>query len=59
MGIFDKVKGMLKKNEAKVDDGIDKAAAVADDKIGDKVGSDKIDTAAEQAKAATDKLTDS
>jgi hypothetical protein len=59
MGIFDKVKGMLKKNDAKVDDGIDKAAAVADDKIGDKVGSDKIDTAAEQAKAATDKLTDS
>ena len=40
MGIFDKIKGLAKKNEKQVDQGIDKTEAVAHDKVGDKVGSD-------------------
>jgi hypothetical protein len=56
MGIFDKVKGLFKKNEQQIDQGIDKAEAVAHDKLGDKVGSDKIDTAADKAHEAADKL---
>lgn len=56
MGILDKVKGMIGKNADKVEDGIDKAADVADDKLGDKVGSDKIDMAAEKAKDAVEGL---
>lgn len=56
MSILDKIKGKLGKNTEKLDEGIDKTADVADDKIGDKVGSDKIDTAAEKAKDAVDKL---
>lgn len=59
MGIFDKLKGMLRKNDAKVEQGIDRAADVADDKLGGKVGSDKIDMAAEHAKDAADKLAES
>ena len=58
MGIFDKIKGLAKKNEKHVDQGIDKTEAVAHDKIGDKVGTDKIDTAAEKAHDAADKLTE-
>ena len=56
MGIFDKIKGLAKKNEKQVDQGIDKTEAVAHDKVGDKVGSDKIDTAADKAHDAADKL---
>ena len=59
MGIFDKLKGMLKKNDAKVEAGIDKAADAADDKLGDTVGSDHIDMAAEHTKDAADKIADS
>ena len=59
MGIFDKLKGMLRKNDAKVEQGIDKAADAADDKLGNKVGPDKIDMAAEHAKDAADKLAES
>jgi archaellum component FlaC len=58
MGIFDKVKGLFKKHEQQIDQGIDKAEQVAHDKIGDKVGHDKIDTAADKAHDAVDKLTD-
>ena len=58
MGLLDKIKGMLGGNADKAKDGIDKAADVADDKLGDKVGSDKIDMAADKAKDAVDKLAD-
>jgi hypothetical protein len=59
MGIFDKAKGMLKKNDAKVEQGIDKAADMADDKMGDTIGSDRIDSGAEYAKDAADKIAES
>jgi hypothetical protein len=58
MGMFDKLKGLVGKHEKQVDDGIDKAAAVADDKIGDTVGRDKIDMAQDKAHDAVDKLSD-
>lgn len=58
MGIFDKVKQLVGKHEQHIDDGIDKAAAVADDKIGDKVGTDKIDVAQDKAHDAVDKLSE-
>ncbi len=54
MGLLDKIKGMLGGNADKAKDGIDKAADVAEDKLGDKVGSDKIDMAADKAKEALD-----
>ena len=56
MGIFDKIKGLAKKNEKQVDQGIDKTEAVAHDKVGDQVGSDKIGTAGDKAHDAADKL---
>ncbi len=56
MGIFDKAKSMIGKHPDKVREGIDKAADVADDQIGDQVGRDKIEMAAEQAKDAVDRL---
>ncbi len=43
MGLFDKAKGLVGKNSGQVKDGIDKAADLADDHIGDKVGEDKIE----------------
>ena len=55
MGLMDKVSGMLKGKGKQVDDAIDKAANVIDDKTGGKY-SDKIDSAAEKAKDAADKL---
>jgi hypothetical protein len=59
MGIFDKVKALVGKHENQIDDGIDKAATVADDKVGDKVGRDKIDMAQDKAHDAVDKLGES
>lgn len=56
MGIFDKIKGLAKKNEKQVDQGIDKSEAVAHDKVGDHVGDDKIDAAGDHAHEAADKL---
>lgn len=56
--MLDKIKGLVKKNEKQIEQGIDKAQGVAKDKLGDKVGSDKIDTAAEKAHEAVDKLAD-
>ena len=55
MGILDKLKGMVGGNAAKVEDGIDKAADMAKDKVGDD-HADKIDTAADKAKEVVDKL---
>jgi hypothetical protein len=55
MGILDKAKSLIGKNEAKVDDAIDKAADFADDKTGGK-HSDKIEDVADKAKDVVDKL---
>jgi hypothetical protein len=52
---MDKAKGMLKGNQDKVNDGVDKAADLADDKTGGKY-SDHIDTGAEKAKDVVDDL---
>lgn len=65
MGFLDKLKGtkskaakLVAENEDKIDDGIDKAADLVDDKTGGK-HTDKIDSAAEKAKDAVDKLAES
>ena len=47
--ITDKAKGLISEHADKVDDGIDKAADLVDEKTGGKY-SDKIDTAAEKLK---------
>lgn len=61
MGFLDKAKGKLTdavdKHGDKIDQGIDKAAALADKKTGGKHG-DKIDSATQKAKDALDKLDD-
>lgn len=59
MGLLDSIKGLFKKNEAKIDQGIDKAEALAHDKLDDKVGADKIDAVADKAHDAADKLAES
>lgn len=55
MGFLDKIKGAVAGKGDQVDSVIDKAADVIDDKTGKK-HSDKIDTVAEKAKEAVDKL---
>ena len=66
MGFLDKLKkstadvtekagGVVAEHGDKIDDGIDKAAAVADDKTGGK-HTDKIDKAADTAKGLVDKI---
>ena len=55
MGILDKVKGLIGGNADKVEDGIDKAADLAKDKLGDD-HDDKIDSAADKAKDLLDKV---
>ena len=55
MGILDKAKALIGRNEAKVDDAIDKAADLVDDKTGGK-HTDKIEGAADKAKDVVDKL---
>ena len=55
MGILDKLKGLIGGNADKVEDGIDKAADLAKDKIGDD-HADKIDSAAEKAKDVVEDL---
>lgn len=57
MGLFDKFKKTAKDNNAKVDQGIDKAADVINDKTDGKYA-DKVDTGAEKAKEALDNLGD-
>ena len=57
MGFLDKLKSLGKKNNEAIDDGIDKAADVADDKT-DGEYSDHIDTGAEKAKAALDGISE-
>ncbi len=55
MGMLDKAKDLISGNKEQVKGGIDKAADLVDDKTGNQ-HSDKIDTAAEKAKDAIDKL---
>ena len=57
MGLMDKVKGLLGQHEEKVDDAIDKAADIADDKTDGK-HTDKIDAAADKAKDVVEGLAD-
>jgi len=63
MGIMDKLSGLFGRGKSaaaghdqEVDAGIDKAAGVADDRTGHE-HSDTIDSAADKAKEADDKLT--
>lgn len=49
MGIFDKAKDVLSEHSEQVDQAIDKAAEVADDKTGNQ-HTEQIDQAAEQVK---------
>ena len=55
MGMLDKAKDLISGNKEQVKGGIDKAADLVDGKTGNQ-HSDKIDTAAEKAKDAVDKL---
>lgn len=55
MGILDKLKSLVGGNADKVEDGIDKAAEVAKEKVGEE-HADKVDTAAEKAKDVVEDL---
>lgn len=55
MGILDKIKGLVGGNAAKVEGGIDKAADIAKDKVGDE-HADKVDMAADKAKDVIDSV---
>jgi MT0933-like antitoxin protein len=55
MGILDKIKGLVGGNADKVEDGIDKAADIAKDKVGED-NADKVDMAADKAKEVVDGL---
>lgn len=55
MGILDKLKSLVGGNADKVEDGIDKAAEVAKEKVGAE-HADKVDTAAEKAKDVVEDL---
>ena len=55
MGILDKIKGLVSGNADKVDDGIDKAAEFAKDKVPD-AHDDKVDMAADKAKDIVEDL---
>ena len=57
MGLFDKVKGLVRGNKAKVEDAIDKGADIVTDKVGAE-HADKVDKGADMAKDAVEKLTD-
>jgi hypothetical protein len=55
MGMLDKAKSLIGGNKDKVGEGIDKAADVAKDKVGEAHG-DTVDTAAEKAKDVVEDL---
>ena len=57
MGLLDKVKGLKKGHEKQIDQGVDKAATVAKDKVPDEHDA-KVDQAADTIKDAVDKLPD-
>lgn len=56
MGLMDKIKGMLGQHDEQVDQGIDKAGDVVDDKTGGKY-TGQVDKAQDAAKEGIDKLT--
>ena len=55
MGLMDKAKGLLQGKGDQAEDLIDKAAGMAKDRTGGK-HADKIDSAADKAKEAVDKI---
>ena len=55
MGMLDKVKGLIAGNKDKVEDGVDKVADVAKDKLPDEHGG-KVDQAADAIKDQINKL---
>lgn len=55
MGIFDKAKDLANEHNEQVDQGIDKAAEVIDEKTGGQ-HTDKIEQGAQQAKDAMDDI---
>lgn len=55
MGLMDKAKGLLQGKGDQAEDLIDKAAGMAKDRTGGK-HADKIDSAAQKAKDAVDKI---
>jgi hypothetical protein len=55
VGILDKVKSLIGRNEEKVDDAIDKGADFADDKTDSKY-TDKIESGADKAHDVADDL---
>ncbi|MEY4230094.1 MAG: hypothetical protein RLZZ362_943 [Actinomycetota bacterium] len=55
MGLFDTIKGLTKGKKTQIDQGIDKAAEVAQSKAPDQLDG-AIDKAADAAKQATEKL---
>ncbi|MGH9225040.1 MAG: antitoxin [Acidimicrobiales bacterium] len=57
MGIFDRMKDLAEDHADKLDDAVDKAADVVDDKTKHK-HSDKIDSAADKAKGFIENLDD-
>ncbi|MCX6519784.1 MAG: antitoxin [Actinobacteria bacterium] len=57
MGLFDKVKGLVKGREKQINQGIDKVADVVESKIPDQHDA-KVEQAAEKAKDFVDKLDD-
>ena len=57
VGLMDKVRSMLGQHDEKVDQGIDKAGDVVDDKTGGKY-SEHVDKAQDAAHDAVDKLGD-
>ncbi len=57
MGFLDKAKGLIGKNAEKVEDGIDKAADVVEDKVGEE-HADKVEMAADKAKDVVEGLAD-
>jgi hypothetical protein len=57
MGLFDKVKGLVKGREKQINQGIDKVADVVESKTPDQHDA-KVEQAAEKAKDFVDKLDD-
>ena len=55
MGLFDKAKSLLRKNAKQVEDGLEKAAELVDDKTGKKY-TEQIDSGAAQAKEFIENL---
>jgi len=55
MGFLDKIKGLVGKNADKIEDGLDKAADTAKDKLADG-HDDKVDSAVEKAKDVVENL---